>query len=227
MRWRNAIAAWALVLLASSGARAGIVFTADASVPKPDIVVGNGNIEVSEYTVNQLADGYEVIALSYTVTATGTRSMEIDWITQREFKLDPAADLEVRITGDTQLTLTGGKMIFGVVGGIDDNVNGVVTFLEPADLTKPLQAPLNQRPVMWDKSGTKRGVEAGSHQLIMYTSIGWTPAAIGDKLTVSSLYRVQLRVVPEPSSLVLAISGATIVLARRHRGMRGRPGRLG
>jgi len=208
------------VLMAPTLPAASIKFTADADVPKPQIVVGNGTILVTEGTTTNLPDGYEVVNLAYTVTAKAVANFEIDWITQRAFTLSDASDLFVNINGNNQLSWNGGSLVFGVVGSIDNNVNGVTTFTDPPPGGNPLVGPKVNLPEKWNENGVKKDVAKGNHQLIMYTSIGWRPAAIGDFLTVDAKYVVSVSTtapVPEPSSLVLASVGilGLIAFARR------------
>ena len=208
----------AAILSASVAPAASIAFTADADVPKPQIVVGNGTTVVTEGTTTNLPDGYEVVNLAYVITAKAVANFEIDWITQRAFTLSDDSDLFVNINGNNQLSWTGGSLIFGVVGSVDDNVNGVATFTDPAQGGNPLQGPKLNLPEKWNENGVKKDVAKGNHQLIMYTSIGWRPAAVGDSLTVDAQYVVSVSTTaPEPSSLILVSVGiaAGVAVARR------------
>jgi hypothetical protein len=202
-------------------AQADFKFTLDPNVPKPVIVGGNGDLTSNDPTVTKLDTGYQMTKLSYTVKAKDANGIAVDWITQREFELDTASTITVRIEGDIKISWTGGTLRFGVVGGIDDNVVGLTTFTDPKQGDQPPQGPKNNYPEKWDQSGSK-DFDKGTHQLIMYTSLGWNPAAKDDSIVfeMESTYKVTMTAtpipgaVPEPSSLALCTVGSLALVSR-------------
>ncbi len=145
-------------------------------------------------------DGYSITNLSYTITANEAENILVVWDSDRMFDLSANSDLQVTISGITRVSLSGGLATFFVRGTIDGDI-----VVESQSIIDALMGPVTDLPVLWYRSGVKQNVAAGSHELDQHSGVVWTPSAVGDTLTVSSLYE---SVVPVPSVLSLILLGA-------------------
>ena len=184
---------------------ANIITFGDISTGLPVIVVGNGMMNVTDQpTGAPIADGYAILDSSYTVTATQLAGIRVDWLSNRKFSSTADGDINVLISGEVSIAMTGGQVGFQVVGLIDSNFNPTVIFN-----SDNITAPVTDARVNWKAEKAKKDVGKGdNHTLDMFTSLGWRPAAVGDTLTISSfLHSVEATALaagaPEPASLVL------------------------
>ena len=193
-------------------ARAAAVFPQGnpTTFSPPTLSPADGTVEAGQPTLNQRADGYEVADFSYTVTANRVGAISVTWSALRDFNLDPASNLRLRIKGDALVSLVADNVAHLTVNGY---VNGIL----PANLgftSDNLNGPQNQQAIMWDRTGEPITRDAGNGQTLqMDSGVNWLPNAIGDQMTISA--RSEIRIteaaavdVPGPAAVAFAVRAA-------------------
>jgi hypothetical protein len=173
-----------------------------------------------------LDNGYSLNDLSYMITSK-VNSGKIDdgWGSCRVFKLTEAATLTVQIVGNTDITLTGGSVTGGlsvsgdIYGGkaicsatsVGGTVEGGVALEPQGDIEFNPKEPDKKYPKTWDMTSDPIKLNAGSYVLAMQSGAIFRPSAVGDVLTISSSYQVDVNVVnmPEPGTWALLLLGVS------------------
>lgn len=167
-------------------------------------------VSQTDPTKTKLDNGYSISDLTYVAQKTNdpTINVNLRWISSRLFNLDKASTLNFTITGDTNVVFGSGQLTFEVFATLD---GGTVTKFT-SNLT-----PLG-RSLTWDMSQL-RNVTAGDHRLGMFSNVTWKNASVPDMVDVSSLYKITVAVVPEPSSYLFFTAGLAVLLGygRRQR----------
>ena len=135
-----------------------------------------------------LENGFRLEDWSYTITAEDTNPLMFMWDANRMFNLSQTANIEVGIFGNTSITLDGNtpsEFEFFNQGFIDNINDPAVEFLATPTLQNGV--PLS---ISWLENGIEANVSQGDHLLGIKSGFSWTPNAVGDKITISSVYGV-------------------------------------
>jgi hypothetical protein len=209
MRQRELIGMLAgIILLVNPQVRAGIVFDDNPiTTPPPVVVTGDGTITANDPTKTPQDDGFSIDGLSVKVTANASPTrIEAHWAAERVFNYDPTNcdPFDIRIFGNTDVTITGGTVTVLIIGTIDDDID--VSFISN-DIKGPTANPV---PLSWDTSDSVAGLMSGMHKLNLEVGVEFA-ASQGDMVTITSHYSDTCNCVPEPRAIFLFGIGALIL----------------
>jgi len=186
----------ATTLLIAIHSRADIIpITVTTFVPPTGVTSTTNPVPV------EFNNGFSINGLQYTVTATSLDTYFISWSASKTLQTTTAGDLFETISGNTDISATGGTFVsFSVLA---------TAITSPAEFfySSPAGALPAVTPLTWNNTGLSVPVAAGQQFLLSETSgVSWIPSRVGDTLTVSSQYTA-LAFVPEPSAIILMITG--------------------
>jgi hypothetical protein len=207
-----------VVATTSSQLRADIKFDDNPinfSAPSLIAPPGVANLVVTQAgTQTKLDNGFEISGLEFQVTALrgipgfiGVRYSGV-----REFELTQNSDVIISIFGETTIIDTStGPAIMRVDGAVVDKDGFDLGAVEYSS-----GEVIGNFSPSWNDHSERFSLTADTYPLSESMLVSWIPEAEGDTITVSSLYRVTITVVPELSTLSMA--GAvllTLVLTPR------------